>query len=482
MNAVPKLLVLTTATALLMGCSLIPEYNRPVNSVPQAFPNVNGALDGAKAGNADIADLPWQSYFADPKLQALIKIALKNNRDLRVAALNIESARAQYQISKSNLFPAISATGTGTNERVVSSLSTTGKEYISHSYSASVGFSSYELDFFGRLRSLKEQALETYFSKEETRRSTQISLVAEVVSGYLTLLADQERLQLAQNTLKSQEDTLGLTTKQYAVGAASEQDLSSAQASRHSAKVDVETYITQVAQDKNALVLLLGAPIPDETLAGASLEVQGGLAELPVGLSSDVLLRRPDVLAAEHTLKGDNANIGAARAKFFPSITLTGSAGAASGDLGSLFKAGAGTWSFSPSINLPIFNAGNLQANLDVAKVTRDIDVATYEKTVQTAFKEVADALAQKSTIANQLEAQEALVKAYQRYYDLSLARYKAGIDSGLTLMIAQRSLFSSQQSLISTRLTRASNLVTLYKVLGGGWQEDDTSVKTAEK
>lgn len=479
MRIVPKSLTVALAAALLGGCSLIPAYQRPAAPVAANWPTGPAYQHGAKVGrNAE--QIAWQEFFAEEKLRKLIGLALENNRDLRVAALNIEAARAQYQIERANLFPAVNAAGSGSNMRVPVSTSTTGHEYTAHTYSATLGFSAYELDFFGRLRSLKEQALENYFSLEETRRSTQISLVAEVANAYLTLLADREHLQLAKDTLHSQQASYQLTRQKLQAGAATELDLSDADTTVQSARVDVAGYTSQVARDENALTLLVGASIPPELLQDASLTQQSHLADLPPGLPSELLQRRPDILAAEHDLKAANANIGAARARFFPSISLTGSYGSASSKLSDLFKGGSEMWSFGPSINLPIFNAGSLSANLDAAKVAREIAVARYEKSIQSAFREVADALAQRGTLAEQLNAQQALVRASEKRYTLSQARFRVGVDSYLTLLDAQRSYYSSRQSLISTRLSRAANLVTLYKVLGGGWQQPASGTTAA--
>ncbi|WP_374556795.1 efflux transporter outer membrane subunit [Aquitalea pelogenes] len=468
-----KVFSLGMLASALAGCSLIPVYQQPANVLPAQWPT-GPAYQGVpadKAGSTDAAQLAWQQFFTDPAMQRLIRLALENNRDLRVAALNIETARASYQIQKANLFPAVSASGSGTNQRISANSSSTGSAYISHSYSAGIGFSSYELDVFGRLSSLKQQALENFFSLEETRRSTQISLVAEVANAYLTLLADRQHLKVAENTLQSQLSSLELTRRKLELGAATDLDLSSAETTVQSAQSAQASYQSQVAQDENALTLLLGTALPEDLRSSNAQLLPGQLADLPAGLPSSLLQRRPDILAAEHDLKAADANIGAARAKFFPSISLTASAGASSSNLSDLFKAGSGAWSFSPSINLPIFNAGSLSANLESAKVAREIAVAKYDKAVQTAFREVSDALAIRGTVGTQLKAQQALVQSSQRSLQLSEARFKAGIDSYLTLLVAQRTLYTAQQDLISTQLSQASNLVTLYKVLGGGWQ-----------
>ncbi len=466
-----SVLALAVGAALLSGCTLMPTYERPAAPVAQAWPAGPAyAMDTATTPAA--ADLGWREFFRDPQLQGLIEQALANNRDLRVATLNIEAARARYQIQRADLFPTIKASGSGTNQRVPASVSTTGSEVISHQYSAGLGFSAYELDLFGRVRSLKESALESYFSTQEAQRSAQISLVAEVANAWLTLRADRQLLQLAQDTLKTQQESYELSRRKFDIGVTSDLDLSRAETTVESARSDVARYQSQVARDENALTLLVGAPLPATVNDGATLAQTAPLADLPAGLPSDLLQRRPDIIQAEHQLKSANANIGAARAAFFPSITLTGSVGALSGDLGSLFKAGSGSWSFMPQISLPIFDLGRNSANLDVAKVQRDIAVAQYEKSIQSAFREVADGLAQRGTLGEQLRAQEKLVKASERSFNVSQARYKVGVDSYLSLLDAQRSHYSAQQGLIGTQLSQQSNLVTLYKVLGGGWKE----------
>ena len=341
----------------------------------------------------------------------------------------------------------------------------------SRSYSAGIGFTAYEIDLFGRVRALSEQAFEQYLGYEETRRSTQISLVSQVANAYLALVADRALLTLTQRTLESQEASYRLTRQSFDRGTATELTLRQAQTSVETARGNLALYARQTAQDENALALLLGQPLPADLGGGDTLDGRLVLADLPAGLSSQVLLRRPDVMAAEHNLIAANANIGAARAAFFPSLTLTASAGTASAGLQNLFAPGSATWSFAPSLSIPIFSWGTNEANLDLAKVQKNIQVATYEKTVQTAFREVADALAARRTYDDQIAAQQALVDAYAKSYELSEMRYRVGADSYLTTLDAQRSLYSAQQTLISLKAARLENLVTLYKTLGGGWQ-----------
>ncbi|KRV81299.1 MULTISPECIES: AdeC/AdeK/OprM family multidrug efflux complex outer membrane factor [Pseudomonas] len=466
-----SLLSLALATAALSGCSLIPDYQRPEAPVAQAYPQ-GPAYAGAQGGGATAAaDLDWQSFFSDPQLRRLVEVALDNNRDLRVAALNVEAYQAQYRIQRAELFPAVSADVSGSRQRLPERVSTTGNDMISSQYGATLGVTAWEVDLFGRLRSLRDEALEQYLATEEARRSTQTALVANVANAYLTLRADQAQLQLTRDTLATYQKTYDLTKRSNEVGVASALDLRQAQTSVESARATLAQYTRLVAQDQNALTLLLGSGVPADLPQGMDLEQQV-LAQVPAGLPSDLLQRRPDVLEAEHQLKAANANIGAARAAFFPSISLTANAGSLSPDLSGLFDAGSGTWLFKPSISLPIFNAGSLKASLDLAKVQKNIYVAQYEKAIQTAFSEVADGLAARGTYGEQLTAQRALVKASEDYYRLAEKRYRTGVDNYLTLLDAQRSLFSAQQQLITDRLNQLTSEVNLYKALGGGWQE----------
>jgi outer membrane protein, multidrug efflux system len=463
----PRLLTFSALTAalLLAGCvNLAPAYERPAAPVPASYPE-------AQADGSALADIAWQDFFGDARLRGLIELALANNRDLRVAVLNIEQARAQYRIQDASTLPGVNASGSGTAARTPASLSGTGAALTSHQYSAALGISAYELDLFGRVRNLSEQALEQYLATEQARRSTQISLVAEVASAYLNWAADLERLALARDTLRSQSESYALTQRRFELGSASALTLRQLQTSVDSARVDVARYTGQLAQDRNALALLLGTPVPDALAPQALGDSLNALPELPAGLPSDLLLRRPDLLQSEHQLKAATANIGAARAAFYPRISLTASAGSSSADLSGLFKSGSGAWSFMPQISLPIFDAGSNRANLDSAVAARDIAVAQYEKAIQTAFREVADALAQRGALGDQLEAQSSLVEASGEALKLSDARFSRGVDSYLDVLDAQRSWYSAQQTLISTRLSRLSNGITLYKVLGGGWK-----------
>jgi len=476
-----KTLISMAALALLAGCSLAPTYERPATPAPASWPTgPSYKADTASADAQPVADIAWRDFFADARLRQVIELALANNRDLRVSILNIEKARATYGIERAALVPSLSASGGQSATRVPKNQSPNGEASITRQYTANLGVSAYELDFFGRVRSLSESALEQYLSTEEARRAQQISLVAEVANAYLNLVADQQRLLVAQQTLQSQQSSYQLAQRRFDAGATSGLDKYDAQTSVELARSDVASYTSQVAQDQNALTLLVGSGVPDALLPQAEFGVVTALADIPAGLPSDVLQRRPDVLAAERTLRAANANIGAARAAFFPRISLTATAGSLSNNLSGLFKGGSGTWSFLPQISLPIFDGGVNRANLDIAKVDREISVAQYEKAIQVAFREVSDALAQRGTIDERLQSQEALVEASSKSYTIQEARYKQGAETYLNALISQRALYSAQQSLITARLSKSTNLVTLYKVLGGGWQPEQTAVATA--
>lgn len=457
-------LILLASTAV-SACTMAPDYKRPTLPVAQTW----STPTAEPTGSVTAADLDWRQVLVDPRLQGVVDLALKQNRDLRVAVLNIEKARAQYGIQHANLFPAINGVLSEQRSHTPAATSQTGAALEVEAYTATIGFTAYELDLFGRVRSLNAQALQAFLSQQETARSVRVSLIAETANAWLTLAADQERLALARNTLATRENSLRLVQQQVDGGVGSVLDLRNAQTLAETARSDVATYTAQVAQDRNALVLLAGGEVSADLLPSGQLDSSGVLADLPAGLPSDVLARRPDVLAAEHSLQGANANIGAARAAFFPRIALTGSTGSASGDLDGLFKGGTKIWSFTPSISLPIFAGGANVANLKSANASRDIAVATYEKTVQTAFREVSDALSTRQTVSDTVAAQERLVTAATDSQRLSQQRADAGLDSALTLLDSQRTLYSAQQGLISARLARATNLVTLYKTLGGG-------------
>lgn len=471
-----SLLTLAVTAALLGGCSLIPDYQRPDAPVAAAWPQGEAYGSAASEGSHAAADLQWRAFFRDPALQQLVQVALENNRDLRVAALNVEAYRALYRIQRSELLPSVSADGSGTRQRLPANLSQTGAAGTSGQYSATLGANAWELDFFGRIRSLGEQALEQYLATEQAARSTQISLVASVANAYLQWQADLALLQLTQDTLKTYEDSYRLTQRSFDVGVADALALSQARSAVDSARVSLAQYRRLVAQDRNALTQLLGSGLPDDLPQGLALDAEL-LEAVPAGLPSDLLQRRPDLLQAEHQLKAANANIGAARAAFFPSVSLTANAGTASSQLSGLFDGGSGTWLFQPSISLPIFNAGRLRANLDYAELQKDIQVAQYEKAIQVAFQEVADRLAARTTYRAQLAAQRALLDTTETYYELAERRYRTGVDSYLTLLDAQRQLFGVRQQLIGDRLAQLVSEVELYKALGGGWSVDTGTV-----
>ncbi|MEC4022431.1 AdeC/AdeK/OprM family multidrug efflux complex outer membrane factor [Pseudomonas fulva] len=465
-----SLLSLAVTAFILGGCSLIPDYQTPEAPVAAQWPQ-GPAYSPTQSADVAAAEQGWRQFFNDPALQQLIQTALVNNRDLRVAALNIDAYRAQYRIQRADLFPAVSANGSGSRQRIPANMSQTGQSDITSQYSATLGVSAYELDLFGRVRSLSEQALETYLSSEQARRSTQISLVASVANAYYTWQADQALFKLTEETLKNYQESYNLTRRSNEVGVASALDLSQARTAVEGARVKYSQYQRLVAQDVNSLTVLLGTSIPTNLPEPLRLDADQ-LAEVPAGLPSELLQRRPDIQEAEHLLKAANANIGAARAAFFPSISLTANAGTLSTDMDGLFKGGSGTWLFQPQINLPIFTAGSLKASLDYAKIQKDINVARYEKSIQTAFQEVSDGLAARKTFEEQLQAQQDLVQANQDYYRLAERRYRIGIDSNLTFLDAQRNLFSAQQALIGDRLSQLTSEVNLYKALGGGWYE----------
>lgn len=451
----------------LAGCvSLAPTYQRPASPAPPAFP-VGDSYTPTEPGRA--SDLRWRDFFTDERLKSVIDLALANNRDLRVAILNIEAARAQYRVQRSAELPTVAASAGVSFDRSPAGLSQYGANRDVQIYTADVGVSSFELDLWGRVRNLTRQAQEQVFATAEARRAAQISLISEVAADYLTLSADRQRLATAGETLKADQETLRITEARFKDGVVSELDVRQAQTVVDQARSDVLTYTTQAAQDLNALNLLVGATTPEDLLPRGQDASLVTLANVPAGMSSSVLLDRPDVLQSEHTLRGYNANIGAARAAFFPTVSLTGSTGSESLSLGGLFAAGSGAWIFNPAVSLPIFTAGRNEANLRLSKTQRDIAVAQYELAIQTAFRETADALAQRGTAARQIAAQEDLVKSATAALQLSQVRYQKGVDTYLSLLDAQRTLYAAQQTLITARMNRATNLVTLYRVLGGG-------------
>jgi outer membrane protein, multidrug efflux system len=445
---------------------MTPEYTRPAAPVPAAWPTGPAYKEPPAAKGAPAAtDLQWRQFFTGDRLQKIIETALQNNRDLQLAALNVDRARALYRVQRAELYPRVETGFTASKQHALIS-GTTGLVTIEE-YSANLGVASWELDFFGRIRSLSKKALEEYFATEQAHRSAQILLVSEVANAYLTLAADRENLKLAKSTLETQQAAYNLIKRRFEAGIAPELDLRQVQTRVDSARVDVARYTDLVARDENALNLLAGSTVPAELKPGDLSSIKP-LPEVSPGTSSEVLLRRPDIQQAEHALKGANANIGAARAAFFPRIALTSAIGTASGDLSGLFKSGSFVWNYAPQIVLPIFDARTWSA-LKVTKVDKDIAIAQYEKSIQAAFRDVADALARRGTLGDQLEAQQSLVNATEKTYRLSNARYEKGIDIYLNVLDAQRSLYSAQQGLIYIRLAKLSNQVRLYEVLGGG-------------
>ncbi len=464
---------LALAAALLAGgCTMMPKYERPASPAPDAWADGTSPKAGpSEPPAAPAADaLKWQDFFTDARLRSLIDLALANNRDLRVAALNIEKAAALYRIQRSELNPTIGVQAAGLRTQLPEKLAkaegasagTSSQVYVE------LGLASWELDFFGRLRSLSTSALEQYLATEEARRGAQTSLVAGVAASYLSLAADGENLRLAEVTLEAQTSSFDLIRATRDAGLASDLDLAQSRSQVEAARVNVAAYTGAVAVDRNALQLLVGSTVGPDLLPetfGTVTDPRG----VSAGLPSDVLLRRPDILAAEHQLRAANANIGAARAAFFPRISLTASFGTLAPDVSDLFTAGTRTWTFAPQIVAPLFASGSLLANLKASKVDRAVAVAQYEKAIQVAFAEVSDALTLRTTLVAQREAQEALVVALDETLRLSDARYQAGIDSYLGVLVAQQALFNAQKGEVSVRLAEQANLVTLYKVLGGG-------------
>ncbi|WP_354005375.1 efflux transporter outer membrane subunit [Roseateles amylovorans] len=441
----------------MAGCvNLAPDYVRPDAAVPHA----------GTAAASDSAALAWRSMFTDSRVRDTVALALANNRDLRVAALNVERSRAAFTQTDAQRLPAVNAGASASRSRAGPSVS------------LQLAMSSFELDVFSRVRNLSASAQEALWATDETRRSVQISLVAEVTSAWLTWAADLQRQALAQQTLASQERSLALTERRHAAGAISGLALAQAQTAVESARADVATWPATLEQDRHALELLTGAALP------AALEPRAEdaerdltlLVDLPSGVPSAVLLRRPDVVAAEHSLIASHADIGAARAARFPTISLTASAGRGSSALSDLFKSGSGSWSYGPSISMPVFDGGASRAAVRQAEVSREIALATYDKTVQTAFREVADALSVRATLDERLASQRNLLAATERQLRLAEAQYRAGGSTQLDVLDAQRSLYSAQQSLITLRLSEQLNRITLYKVMGGGWNDDNNT------
>jgi multidrug efflux system outer membrane protein len=451
-------------STMLAGCNLAPNYVRPVGAVPAEFPH-DGIYPAAASDPPDVSTIGWHDFFTDPRLRQVIGSGLENNRDLRVAAANVMAAQAQYRVQRSRQFPTVSTNNaaTFTNDPTLTR-GGTGE----HIYSVDLGINSFEVDLFGRLKNLSKAALEQYFASDEGQRATRISLISEIATQWLTLASDLDQLEISKKTMESFAKSRELTEAQFRIGTQSELNARQADAQYQAARNDVAVLETQIAQDRNALELLVGGPIP-AALLPATLPEDATLSQLPAGISSEVLLRRPDVLQAEHRLIAQNADIGAARAALFPTISLTGILGAISSPLGGLFSGSSFYRTLEPSASYNIFDAGRARANVRVAEADKQAAVATYEKTIQTAFREVADALAERGTIDEQLSAQRSGAESAEVAARLSFAQYEVGVGSFLNYLDSQRTAYSSQQALVTTRLNRATNLVRLYSSLGGG-------------
>jgi multidrug efflux system outer membrane protein len=459
----PLAALAATALLALAGCSsLIPPYERPAAPVPPAYPA--DPIPTGAAGSEAAADIDWQRFFADPRLRQLISLSLANNRDLRVAVLNIEQTRALYQVRRADELPTVGVGATVSRTPVGSNVAT--------AYAVGFAIAGYELDLFGRVHDLSEAALAQYFATAESRKAVQISLVSSVANAYLNLLADDELLRVTRETLRTREESTRLTKLRFDNGASSELDFRQAESLLEGARATLAQALRQRALDQNALVLLVGQGLPTDLAAPLPLDQQQIPGDLPAGLPSDLLIRRPDVRAAEQQLLAANANIGAARAAFFPRISLTANLGSASSELSGLFKSGSFAFTGTAQLLQPIFDAGRNRANLDVARVNRDIAVAQYERSIQNAFREVSDALAGRATLVEQLRAQAAQTNALAITFRLADLRYRAGAASYLDILDAQRSLFTAQQALVQTQALQLQNLVTLYRALGGGWRE----------
>jgi multidrug efflux system outer membrane protein len=467
-----KLICILTATGILAGCSLAPTYVRPEAPVASTFP----AVQAQAAGNA--AATGWREFFPDQRLQTLIAISLNDNRDLRIAASRIEEARALYNIQFADRLPNVNASALAARTRTPADLSPTGAPLIASTYQVGLNLAAFELDFFGRVRNLTQAALAQYLATAEARQALQISLVAEVAKAYLAERAFAEQQELAQRTLASRQNALRLTKRRFDVGAASSLDVIQDETLVQSARASLAMLARQRAQALNALTLLVGRPLtdlpPPQPLSGVNI-----VTEIPAGLPSDLLTRRPDIRAAEQQLLAANANIGAARAAFFPRISLTAGIGSASDELSGLFASGSQSWSFVPQLFQPIFDAGRNRATLDLARARDNTAVADYERTIQVAFREVADTLVARGTLDEQVEAQRAVQVAQAERLRLSDLRYKIGVASSLEVLDAERELFSAEQTLVQIRLLRLTNAIDLYRSLGGGIIETSAAAPT---
>ncbi|NTU54076.1 MAG: efflux transporter outer membrane subunit [Chlorobiaceae bacterium] len=461
------LLPLCLAATTLSACSFAPRYDPPPAPVSAGWPAASGEV-----GQPGAAAPGWREMFRSPRLQQLIWAALENNRDLRIATLNIEVARNTYRIRRADLLPSLDASGSFTRQRLSESTSGTGKAEITSTAVAGIGTTAYEVDLFGKVRNLRSRAMNQYLATEEGRKAAQTMLVAEVANAWLTFLADTELLELTEKTLVSRQVAHELIRRSFELGSRSRLDVAQSAMLVEATKANRAQYQRQVEQDRNALTLLVGREIDPAWLEPLKLAEVEVMERLPAGIPAVVLLERPDIRQAEYALKAEYANIGAARAAFFPAITLTGSAGYASTSMSDLFASSSGgAWSFIPQITIPIFQGGRLHSNLRLAENNRDIALAGYEKAIQSAFREVADALVARATWAGQLEAQRALVRENEQAATITKARYASGVDSHFALLDAERSLFEAQQNEILVHQQSQANLIDLYKALGGGWR-----------
>ncbi len=468
-------------TFWLGGCNMAPKYTRPEAPIPADWPTGSAYKEiKAETGVPSALELTWREFFTDERLQKIIETALNNNRDLRLAILNVERARDIYGVQKAELFPVVEATGAGNKQRSSADLAPPGESRTTKKFNVDLGITSWEIDFFGRIRNLTEIALQEYLATDQASRSAQILLVAEVARVYLGLAADQENLNLARSTLEAQQSAYDLIQRRYKVEIANELDLQRAQTQVDTARVDVARYTQLVAQGQNALNFLVGSTVPKDLLP-ADLASVNPPENISPGLPSEVLLQRPDIMAAEHQLKGAYAFIGAARAAFFPRISLTTALGTASDELSGLFGPGSDTWNFTPQVVMPIFDARTWAA-YRVSKSVQKIALTQYEKTIQTAFREVADSLAVRGTVDQQVSAQQSIVNTSQKIYSLSNKRYINGIENYLSVLDAQRSLYAAQQGLISLQLAKLANEVRFYAVLGGGGEYLETSETSVKK
>lgn len=470
MNPSPKTIARSFLVVFVSGCTLAPRYERPSSPVPDAWPEGRAYGEGA-AGAPQAADLDWREFVGDERLRRLIALALENNRDFQLAALNVERARALYGIQRDELFPSVGAAGSHLRQRVADDFLYPGqpREYVRSD--VNLGIAAWEIDLFGRIRSLKDAALERFLASEQARRGAQLLLVSATAQAYLTLAADREGLRLAATTLETQEEAYALVKRRFDLGLASELDVYRAQSQVETARGNLARYEQAVARDRNALDLLAGTPVPEDLLP-EDLRSVAPPRDVAAGLPSEVLLCRPDVLQAENLLRAANADIGAARAAFFPRISLTAAIGTASKDLSGLFASGSWTWRYAPEVAMPIFDARTWSA-YRAAKAEREIALKSYERAIQVAFREVADALAVRGTVGRQLAAQEALVEAAAATYSLALSLYEGELEDYLSVLDAQRALFAAEEGLVAIRLADAASRVRLYAVLGGGWKAE---------